>query len=54
MLAGCDDVVTIHGCDVKGEVVLISGLDNALATELQTSSEYGVFTECHMDAVSGG
>lgn len=37
MLASCDDVVTIHGCGVKGEVVLIGGLDNDLAKELQTS-----------------
>lgn len=37
MLASCDEVVTIHGCDVKGEVVLIGGLDNALAKALQTS-----------------
>lgn len=37
MLASCDDVVTIHGCNVNGEVVLIGGLDNALAKELQTS-----------------
>lgn len=37
MLAGSDDVVTIHGCSVKGEVVLIGGLDKALVAELQTS-----------------
>lgn len=37
MLACGDDVVTIHGCNVNGEVVLIGGLDNALANELQGS-----------------
>lgn len=37
ILANCDDVITIHGCNVKGEVVLIGGLDIALAKELQTS-----------------
>lgn len=43
MLASCDDVVTIHGCDAKGEVVLIGGLDNALANELHESiTETGI------------
>jgi phage replication-related protein YjqB (UPF0714/DUF867 family) len=37
MLACSDYVVTIHGCNVKGEVVLIGGLDNALGKELQKS-----------------
>jgi phage replication-related protein YjqB (UPF0714/DUF867 family) len=37
ILARCDDVVTIHGCNVKGEVVLIGGLDDVLAKELQKS-----------------
>lgn len=37
MLASCDDVLTIHGCNAKGEVVLIGGLDNVLKSELQAS-----------------
>lgn len=48
MLASCDDVVTIHGCSVKGEVVLIGGRDNPLANELLASiSETGV--KCEID-----
>lgn len=43
MLASCDDVVAIHGCDVEGEVVLIGGLDNALVNELHAAiSEIGI------------
>lgn len=34
MLAGCDDVVAIHGCGGDGEVVLVGGLDKDLGTEL--------------------
>jgi len=34
LLAGCDDVVAIHGCSVDGEVVLVGGLDKDLVAEL--------------------
>lgn len=34
LLVTCDDVVAVHGCRVDGEVVLLGGLDNELATEL--------------------
>lgn len=37
MLVSSDDVVTIHGCNAKGEIVLIGGRDNDLISELQAS-----------------
>lgn len=43
MLAGCDDVVTVHGCAVEGEVVLVGGLDYELARELHEAiSKVGI------------
>lgn len=48
ILAGCDDVVTIHGCNAKGEVVLIGGLDKALISELQASIAQSGIT-CQID-----
>lgn len=48
MLASSDYVLTIHGCSVKGEAVLIGGLDNPLANELFASiCETGV--KCEID-----
>lgn len=34
LLAVCDDVVAIHGCEAPGEVVLVGGLDKELGAEL--------------------
>jgi len=35
MVSGCDDVVTVHGCQMDGEIVLIGGLDDKLKGELR-------------------
>ena len=34
LLANCEDVITVHGCKVAGEVVLVGGLDDELTEEL--------------------
>lgn len=48
LLATCEDVVTIHGCKVPGEVVLVGGLDNELSAELcKHIAAAGL--ECHLD-----
>jgi len=48
LLAGCEDVVTIHGCKVAGEVVLIGGLDIELAATLgDAMADAGL--ECHLE-----
>lgn len=48
LLANCDDVVTVHGCNVAGEVVLVGGLDQELANEL-TESMTNAGIDCLVD-----
>lgn len=48
LVSSCDDLVTIHGCNLDGEIVLIGGLDADLANELQASiTDAGVV--CHVE-----
>lgn len=49
LLASCEDVVTIHGCNVAGEVVLLGGLNIELAAELGI-----VITEAGLDSHLSG
>ena len=37
MLGGCDDVITVHGCAVEGEAVLVGGLDRPMLLALARS-----------------
>ena len=48
MLAACDDVISIHGCKVDGEVVLVGGLDGELADEL-VAAMTKVGLSCYLD-----
>lgn len=48
LLANSEDVVTIHGCKVPGEVVLVGGLDKELALELEEAMA-AAGLECHLD-----
>lgn len=48
LLANCEDVVTVHGCKVAGEVVLVGGLDDELAEELaEAMTKAGL--DCQVD-----
>lgn len=48
LLASCDDVVSIHGCSIPGEVVLVGGLDKDLATDVGAAIA-AVGLECRLD-----
>lgn len=49
LLTNCEDVVSIHGCNITGEVVLLGGLDNELAAQLgEEIAATGL--ECHLDS----